>query len=421
LLYKFLGKKGALYQLDPEPISMKLNFKCPFGTNGNNFSCGENNNDIKEPTNPKFPDRFISVEAFSEPKPVEGMFGKSNIGYAIKKIAYPTGNKLSKNIPVFSKVVYEVLQIDKNEKTNKNSYYTLETVDNLKDAKRMFDGLTTSNKYSRFKSIKKFKNEPVNKLSKEKVNKNGSSFAQQSYDYIKSKNLHGYDKANKPITDINIIEQYTRYSRDMAELVVSRPELDYTKTYKSQDEFEDALEKAGYDSYIPNHLGEPKYDYKTANNVAELHNLIEGNKIPTDMLLYSGISNDLGKQLPTTPGDVFVNPNFLSTSWKKTVAKQFGSSVKENVPGMLEIIARKDTPALGTEVWQDNYPNTKEIQWMKGEHGFIDNPDKLEKYGGKNSQREVILNSGQKYRVLEYDNSGKVPVLRVETISTLKE
>ena len=29
MLYKFLGKKGAFYQLDLEPISIKLNFNCP--------------------------------------------------------------------------------------------------------------------------------------------------------------------------------------------------------------------------------------------------------------------------------------------------------------------------------------------------------------------------------------------------------
>lgn len=28
-MYKFLGKKGVLYQLDLEPISIKLNYNCP--------------------------------------------------------------------------------------------------------------------------------------------------------------------------------------------------------------------------------------------------------------------------------------------------------------------------------------------------------------------------------------------------------
>ena len=29
VMYKFLGKKGALYQLDLEPINIKLNYNCP--------------------------------------------------------------------------------------------------------------------------------------------------------------------------------------------------------------------------------------------------------------------------------------------------------------------------------------------------------------------------------------------------------
>jgi len=31
-MYKFLGKKDALYQLDPESINIKLNYRCEEGT-----------------------------------------------------------------------------------------------------------------------------------------------------------------------------------------------------------------------------------------------------------------------------------------------------------------------------------------------------------------------------------------------------
>lgn len=49
MLYKFLGKKGALYQLDLEPISIKLNYRCKEGTvEEGSFSCGKTPEEAKK-------------------------------------------------------------------------------------------------------------------------------------------------------------------------------------------------------------------------------------------------------------------------------------------------------------------------------------------------------------------------------------
>ena len=48
-MYKFLGKKGACYQLDQEPISIKLNYKCKEGTvEEGSFSCGNTPEEAKK-------------------------------------------------------------------------------------------------------------------------------------------------------------------------------------------------------------------------------------------------------------------------------------------------------------------------------------------------------------------------------------
>lgn len=49
MLYKFLGKKGALYQLDLEPICIKLNYRCKEGTvEEGSFSCGKTPEEAKK-------------------------------------------------------------------------------------------------------------------------------------------------------------------------------------------------------------------------------------------------------------------------------------------------------------------------------------------------------------------------------------
>ena len=49
MLYKFLGKKGAFYQLDLEPIRIKLNYRCKEGTvEEGSFSCGKTPEEAKK-------------------------------------------------------------------------------------------------------------------------------------------------------------------------------------------------------------------------------------------------------------------------------------------------------------------------------------------------------------------------------------
>lgn len=49
VMYKFLGKKGAFYQLDLEPINIKLNYRCKEGTvEEGSFSCGKTPEEAKK-------------------------------------------------------------------------------------------------------------------------------------------------------------------------------------------------------------------------------------------------------------------------------------------------------------------------------------------------------------------------------------
>jgi hypothetical protein len=49
LLYKFLGKKGAFYRLDLEPIHIKLNYRCKEGTvEEGSFKCGNTPEEAKK-------------------------------------------------------------------------------------------------------------------------------------------------------------------------------------------------------------------------------------------------------------------------------------------------------------------------------------------------------------------------------------
>lgn len=48
-MYKFLGKKDVLYQLDPESINIKLNYKCEEGTvEAGSFKCGNTPEEAKK-------------------------------------------------------------------------------------------------------------------------------------------------------------------------------------------------------------------------------------------------------------------------------------------------------------------------------------------------------------------------------------
>ena len=58
--------------------------------------------------------------------------------------------------------------------------------------------------------------------------------------------------------------------------------------------------------------------------------------------------------------------------------------------------------------------------WGIGEHGKFNDPKKLEKYGNKNSQREVILNSNQKYKVMGIRKEKGRQYIVVETIPDWK-
>ena len=48
-MYRFLGKKDTLYQLEPESINIKLNYKCEEGTvEAGSFKCGNTPEEAKK-------------------------------------------------------------------------------------------------------------------------------------------------------------------------------------------------------------------------------------------------------------------------------------------------------------------------------------------------------------------------------------
>ena len=408
--------------------NVKLNFKCPFGTNGPDFSCGQNTD-----TGEKVPDKILSIitnqynknnNKLVEVKKFSGMKKLSNgaeIGHVINKVLYNNSIEGVKGFAEFTRPGYQVVQVYKSQFSDDISTYGTGYHDDLLDAEDEYERKVSGNENlaSRRSSISIINtDENIDPEINTKLVKDGTKFAQQSNEYLKSKGITGKNSDGSKSFEIDPVENYSRRSVFFSDFITKRPNVEQ-KIYKNQDEFEEALEKAGYDNYIINDEGNPKYDYRVINEMAELSNIIKDNKIPEDMRLFSGISAGFASQLTSLqPGTVFKTPNFLSTSWKKNVADKFSDNNKSNV--VLDIVARKGTEALGTEIWQDENPRMSDTIWGIGEHGKFDDPKKLEKYGNKNSQREVILNSNQKYKIIGIRNEKRRQYIVVETIPDWK-
>lgn len=408
--------------------NVKLNFKCPFGTNGPDFSCGQNTD-----TGEKVPDKILSIitnqynknnNKLVEVKKFSGMKKLSNgaeIGHVINKVLYNNSIEGVKGFAEFTRPGYQVVQVYKSQFSDDISTYGTGYHDDLIDAEDEYERKVSGNENlaSRRSSISIINtDENIDPEINTKLVKDGTKFAQQSNEYLKSKGITGKNSDGSKSFEIDPVENYSRRSVFFSDFITKRPNVEQ-KIYKNQDEFEEALEKAGYDNYIINDEGNPKYDYRMINEMAELSNIIKDNKIPEDMRLFSGISAGFASQLTSLqPGTVFKTPNFLSTSWKKNVADKFSDNNKSNV--VLDIVARKGTEALGTEIWQDENPRMSDTIWGIGEHGKFDDPKKLEKYGNKNSQREVILNSNQKYKIIGIRNEKRRQYIVVETIPDWK-
>ena len=408
--------------------NVKLNFKCPFGTNGPDFSCGQDTD-----TGEKVPDKILSIitnqynkknNKLVEVKKFSGMKKLSNgaeIGHVINKVLYNNSREGVKGFAEFTRPGYQVVQVYKSQFSDDISTYGTGYHDDLIDAEDEYERKVSGNENlaSRRSSISIINtDENIDPEINTKLVKDGTKFAQQSNEYLKSKGITGKNSDGSKSFEIDPVENYSRRSVFFSDFITKRPNVEQ-KIYKNQDEFEEALEKAGYDNYIINDEGNPKYDYRVINEMVELSNIIKGNKIPEDMRLFSGISAGFASQLTSLqPGTVFKTPNFLSTSWKKNVANKFSDNNKSNV--VLDIVARKGTEALGTEIWQDENPRMSDTIWGIGEHGKFDDPKKLEKYGNKNSQREVILNSNQKYKIMGIRNEKRRQYIVVETIPDWK-
>jgi len=408
--------------------NVKLNFKCPFGTNGPDFSCGQDTD-----TGEKVPDKILSIitnqynknnNKLVEVKKFSGMKKLSNgaeIGHVINKVLYNNSIEGVKGFAEFTRPGYQVVQVYKSQFSDDISTYGTGYHDDLIDAEDEYERKVSGNENlaSRRSSISIINtDENIDPEINTKLVKNGTKFAQQSNEYLKSKGITGKNLDGSKSFEIDPVENYSRRSVFFSDFITKRPNVEQ-KIYKNQDEFEEALEKAGYDNYIINDEGNPKYDYRVINEMVELSNIIKDNKIPEDMRLFSGISAGFASQLTSLqPGTVFKTPNFLSTSWKKNVANKFSDNNKSNV--VLDIVARKGTEALGTEIWQDENPRMSDTIWGIGEHGKFNDPKKLEKYGNKNSQREVILNSNQKYKIMGIRNEKRRQYIVVETIPDWK-
>ena len=408
--------------------NVKLNFKCPFGTNGPDFSCGQDTD-----TSEKVPDKILSIitnqynkknNKLVEVKKFSGMKKLSNgaeIGHVINKVLYNNSREGVKGFAEFTRPGYQVVQVYKSQFSDDISTYGTGYHDDLIDAEDEYERKVSGNENlaSRRSSISIINtDENIDPEINTKLVKDGTKFAQQSNEYLKSKGITGKNSDGSKSFEIDPVENYSRRSVFFSDFITKRPNVEQ-KIYKNQDEFEEALEKAGYDNYIINDEGNPKYDYRVINEMVELSNIIKDNKIPEDMRLFSGISAGFASQLTSLqPGTVFKTPNFLSTSWKKNVANKFSDNNKSNV--VLDIVARKGTEALGTEIWQDENPRMSDTIWGIGEHGKFNDPKKLEKYGNKNSQREVILNSNQKYKIIGIRNEKRRQYIVVETIPDWK-
>jgi SPP1 gp7 family putative phage head morphogenesis protein len=220
----------------------------------------------------------------------------------------------------------------------------------------------------------------------------------------KSENTKNYNNVVKYTEDIitkmpeldKAIKSYITSSTFMTHELIMRPDIER----KPLD-----TEKAYQEFSTSNNLQETRWHGPTHDNIARLDEAMKHFKLPTDMVLYSGVSKNFYDTIPKNEGDEFKSIAFISTSSDESIAKSFAKerkkrdSDKPKFAAYLEIFAPSGSTGIATE-----------------ESAKRANPDQKWVIGKAGSQKEVILNRQQKYKVLGIESDGMFKKIKLEMV-----
>ena len=220
----------------------------------------------------------------------------------------------------------------------------------------------------------------------------------------KSENTKNYNNLVKYTEDIitkmpeldKAIKSYVTSSTFITHELIMRPDIER----KPLD-----TEKAYQEFSTSNNLQETRWHGPTHDKIARLDEAMKHFKLPTNMVLYSGVSKDFYDAIPKNEGDEFKSVSFISTSSDESIAKSFAKerkkrdSDKPKFAAYLEIFAPAGSTGIATE-----------------ESAKRANPDQNWVIGKAGSQKEVILNRQQKYKVLGIESDGMFKKIKLEMV-----
>ena len=413
MLYKFLGKKGAFYQLDLEPFSIKLNYKCKEGTvEEGSFSCGNTPEEAKKNYEKQQKEKLPSSKSKLVPQ---------NTAKITKKDYDNLNSKLE-----IAKSIYSKASKEENKYLNEHNYDT------------------TSNEYKKLKNIKDLALKEFNNLNHQK----------DTYNEIKEKNKKSKtnfaDNESKPHTnktidritsELNEISQITnpihrqqfildnpkldplkKYQEDMKkerETKIKELENKISTIYKNEkdpkiaekkeivilNELEPLQKRYSYapiknwdtDCILEYYSSE---HYETVNRTIDsknqpkkcvefinrLSSIINSNKIENNVITFRGISDSAYDKLVSKGmkiGSEIKCSRFTSTSKNIAVAYDFAITNQKNKDSKINIIKceiPKGTPAMDmTKHLNSNYYE-EEILLNTGQQFKIENIEENDKY-----------------------------------------
>lgn len=246
-MYKFLGKKGRLYQIDPEEIIMKLNWKCPKGTVDDTFKCGntpaeakKNYNRIQKEKKTKERDKKRTKDAIKKSKVA---------GKKIKKILDPS---LKLNVDNVKSLIDKVKSEKKNGKVSKETYKEFQVaVKDLKTRTSSVPNNQVKKPPEKQKSITS--NNIINKLTK------------------KYPELKNYDTSNANLVNELSRDYVNKLPANIKTKITSiKSKLEKMTSKSSFDDIdesifnlEDELENTGYDKKLSMYSVNELYKTKT--------------------------------------------------------------------------------------------------------------------------------------------------------------
>ena len=220
----------------------------------------------------------------------------------------------------------------------------------------------------------------------------------------KKENLKNYSSAVK-YTE-NIITQHPEFDKPIKSYITSSTFMTHELKLRPNMERTILGTESEYNKFIEkNNLSETRWNGKIHDDIARLDEAMKHFKLPTDMVLYSGITKEFYDIIPKESESEFECITFISTTVDESIAKSFASerkrrdSSKPKFATYLEIRAPAGSTGIATE-----------------EVGKRANPDQKWVIGKDGSQKEVILNRQQKYKIVGIEKSEKFNKIKLELI-----